>query len=623
MRAELADGRVLEFPDGTDPAVVQRTVKRLIAQDKSVPDSDPYADLAPKEKPKLSPFQKKAGIAESALSLVTAIPAGVIGSAAGLAEGLMPDNYGTREGGDRAATRAAEVAKALTYQPRGEAGQIALSNIGNAISASKIEGLGPIATGGTVSLSQAAPGAGRAAVSRGANRLADMARREPAPMAGFGSALADVEQTRLARAADLPVPIKLTKGQSSRSFEMQQFEKEVAKDSRAGGPLRERFADQNEAILKNFDAWSDQTGAQSGSLRATGQIVTDAIVEKANKAKAQIDNAYKKAREAGAMSERVDVSPLMKYVEEHQPESINAGVISALGEKIKKVGQAEKDAFGKATDRRTASVNDLEEVRKMVGALSQKDATNAHFGKEIRQLIDGITENVGGPEYRQARALRARYANEFENVGVIDKMMSTKPGTKDRAVAYEDVFKHSILNGSLDDVRTVRKTLQTAGEKGEQAWKELQGQTIQHLKDEITQSVATDIRGNPVVSPAKLNRLVTELDKDGKLDFIFGKKGAQQIRDVNEIAKDVYTAPPGSINTSNTTSALLNALGSIAMGRLPTAAGYAVNALKGMRETKLIENKVRASLNPELAGQKTSLSLKELSELSRKKETLQ
>lgn len=31
MRAELADGRVLEFPDGTDPAVVQATVKKVIA----------------------------------------------------------------------------------------------------------------------------------------------------------------------------------------------------------------------------------------------------------------------------------------------------------------------------------------------------------------------------------------------------------------------------------------------------------------------------------------------------------------------------------------------------------------------------------------------------------------
>src|SRR5258708_17238021 len=99
------------------------------------------------------------------------------------------------------------------------------------------------------------------------------------------------------------------------------------------------------------------------------------------------------------------------------------------------------------------------------------------------------------------------------------------------------------MKGSLEDVRALRRTLQTGGDQGKQAWKELQGATIQHLKDEITKNVATDIKGNKVVSPARLDRLVTELDKDGKLDFVFGKRGAQQIRDVNDIAKDVFTAP--------------------------------------------------------------------------------
>jgi hypothetical protein len=30
IQAQLADGRILEFPDGTDPSVVQATVKRVI-----------------------------------------------------------------------------------------------------------------------------------------------------------------------------------------------------------------------------------------------------------------------------------------------------------------------------------------------------------------------------------------------------------------------------------------------------------------------------------------------------------------------------------------------------------------------------------------------------------------
>ena len=41
MKAELADGTILEFPDGTDPAVIQRTVKGLIAQGEAQPAPQP------------------------------------------------------------------------------------------------------------------------------------------------------------------------------------------------------------------------------------------------------------------------------------------------------------------------------------------------------------------------------------------------------------------------------------------------------------------------------------------------------------------------------------------------------------------------------------------------------
>ena len=41
IEAQLADGRVLEFPDGTDPAVIQSTVKRLIAESQPAPKTTP------------------------------------------------------------------------------------------------------------------------------------------------------------------------------------------------------------------------------------------------------------------------------------------------------------------------------------------------------------------------------------------------------------------------------------------------------------------------------------------------------------------------------------------------------------------------------------------------------
>lgn len=38
VQAQLADGRILEFPDGTDPKVIQATVKRVIASSEAAPE---------------------------------------------------------------------------------------------------------------------------------------------------------------------------------------------------------------------------------------------------------------------------------------------------------------------------------------------------------------------------------------------------------------------------------------------------------------------------------------------------------------------------------------------------------------------------------------------------------
>jgi hypothetical protein len=406
---------------------------------------------------------------------------------------------------------------------------------------------------------------------------------------------------RVERAASLPVPINLTKGQATRTFDQVQFEREAAKNPTIGAPLRDRFATQNEQILQNFDAWIDQTGAQAPSLRATGEVVTQAIVNKANRANNAINLAYEKARESGAMAQKVNVESLYEYLEKNKPQSINAGVIgSTRGQLNQLIGLQRRDTFGQPIAREI-SINDLEEIRKQVTAASTKDGPNSHFGREIRTMIDQITEGKGGDDYKYARRLRTQYGNEFENIGIIDRLMSTKPGTRDRSIAYEDVFSKSILGGSLDDVRAVRKTLQTAGQQGEQAWKELQGQTIKYLKEEVTKSAQLDQRGNSVVSAHRLNALVTELDKDGKLDFIFGKQGSQQIRDINDIAKDVLTAPPGSINTSNTASILIGLLDTAVSGTtgLPLPVGTAIHQGAKYVGRKKMQGRVAEALSPQ------------------------
>jgi hypothetical protein len=59
MKAKLADGRVLEFPDGTDPAVIQNTVKKILGQGAQPiipPLPQPDALQQPTEVPRKSIF---------------------------------------------------------------------------------------------------------------------------------------------------------------------------------------------------------------------------------------------------------------------------------------------------------------------------------------------------------------------------------------------------------------------------------------------------------------------------------------------------------------------------------------------------------------------------------------
>lgn len=560
-----------------------------------------YAPV-PESKPP-SVLDRIKGAGEAVLSLLT----GATGGAAGMIGGTLGGVAGAIDTAIRGGTQprgglndaAMDQAQRFTYGPRTASGQEQSQGL-----ASLLQPLAalPPAAGGAAALTgpaltqvrAAAPAALRAAIpTTEINALRAPFSREEPQMVGAGSAMTNAATLRNERAQALPVPIDLTKGQRERTFDQQRFERETAKIPKAGEPLRQRFAEQNEKILQNFDAWLDETGAQSPDLRATGQIVDKVLTEKAAKAKAAINAEYEKARSSGELASPVDVTAIYEQLERRKPQSINAGVIGATkGEIDALAGPQRKDVFGQPIPR-TISINDLEEIRKSVTASRGKDATNAHFAKEIIGLIDAATDGAGGDSYKRARFLRTKYGREFENVGVVDKLMSTKPGTADRAVAYEDVFNHSIIGGSLDDTRMIRKTLQTAGPQGEQAWRELQGQTINYLKDASSKNAQRDIRGNPVVSFAGLDKAVRSLDADGKLDFIFGQQGSQRIRDLRDISADVVTTPPGAVNTSNTASVVMAALDAVGMfhgipAPVATATHQAAKALQARKINKQV-----------------------------------
>lgn len=515
-----------------------------------IPGAVPQAPIPIQESPGIG--DRLIGAVEAPASIITGLLAAPVGAAKGVVKGLLSGEYGTPEGVRVGAEEARQFTEAGTYVPRSQTGRELVQGFGQALSSSGLMGVplpelnaltatvGPTMTAIKPSVQLAT----QRATTAGQNAMARFRPAAPG-MAGGGAAVTQENLMRAARAESLPVPMRLTKGQAERGFEQQRFERETSKMPE-GEPLRQRFAEQNEQILQNFDAFKDASGAELNELRQVGQAVNSALQGKMDFARSKVRSAYTAAREAGDMEEPVNVSALRAYLEENSSAAKNAPVLQVVESEL----QRQTGGAG------TLTINQLEELRKTTGNFSTPGTPNAVYGPQIKTLIDQITEGKGGELYKYARRMNSEFAGEFKNQGVISKLLRNKPGTTDRAVAFEDVFSHSILNGSLDDVRAMRHSLQNAGDAGLQAWKELQGQTIQHIKDAITQNVARDINGNPIVSPAKLDAAVRSLDADNKLNYILGKQGAQQIRDINELAKDIYTSPPGAVNYSNTATVL-------------------------------------------------------------------
>jgi hypothetical protein len=223
----------------------------------------------------------------------------------------------------------------------------------------------------------------------------------------------------------------------------------------------------------------------------------------------------------------------------------------------------------------TISVRALEDIYQQIGTV--KDSANA---KPMKNIITEMGEGAGGELYQKARAARAQLAKEFEDVKRVDKLLGTKAGYVDRQVALDDVFKYVVLDGSLEEMRTVTKLLKKGGKEGEQAYAELKGQTIQHMKDMLTKGNQPSFRN--------LNTLINELDAEEKLTYMFGKKGRNEIMDLRDAIKDVLVKEPGAVNYSNTSGAVLRGLEALQTLRFP-GAKPAAEFVRTQEVTKKVE----------------------------------
>jgi len=603
MDVLMPDGTLVkDVPEGTTKAQLEAKLTGSVAPKTAPITSDVplVASHMPKQMPIAEPKTSMADKLKALYEVPATIGSAMVSQPASMLYGVGRSaidaaTQGTAPSGEARDAYYRQARQATQFQPTSPASVGALESIGGALEAAKIPPyLGNI---GMIPSAMQSAGAVRPMVNQAIQNItpevrtmAQALRKEVPTMAGVGAAEVPEAVARVQMANQLRVPGTYSKGQATKDLGQQKFEIETPKNfPELGKPLIEAQAKRNDTILQNFDAYVDATGKETYGLRETGRVVDKALVGAANKAKADINKAYTAAREAGETQQPVSYAPLKSYIDEQTPTVKRklAPIISAVEEEIakndpKKAGQI--------------SINSLEDIYQFINKNYEPGTVGEGHAKTMKNLINQMTEGQGGELYQEARKLRTKYGREFENVGYVDKLLRTKPGTTDRSVAFEDVFDHSILNGSLDDVRAIGMTLKKAGPEGQQAFKELQGQTIQYMKDKVSQSVDVDSFGNPVVSPAKFKSVVTQLDQDGKLDYLFGKAGAEEIRNLLEYTINVNAPLKGAANYSNTSSAIIGALDKIGAIRIPGVSNVAKFAAEKGKESAL-NKQIQESIN--------------------------
>ena len=577
--------------------------------------------------------QQIVGAGETALTLGTGAVSGTLGTLAGTLQGLsqqiLSGNFGTPEAMRAVEKAAAEGAQALTYQPRTQAGQEQVQAVGQVLANVLPPVLPAIAAPGAVmqAARTAAPTVGaarqigtaagqRAATATGQAiakpvQAATTAVREtlgmevaPAPaQAGArvsaGAAATPEALRRTTTAETLPVPVTLTKGAATRDAQQLAFEKEQIK-SDLGGPLRQRAEENNLQALQNFDALVDMTDAQLMDLSSTGGAVVKSLTEGLTAAKNRTRAAYKAAEKAGELENNVTLSTVVDYINENIPEGDLAPILKAAQQKAIAIGAAVPDANGRLVAQ-PITLRQAESLRQTFQRAGFEGADQFHGGS-LKRAFDVETEGLGGDLYKKARQIRLEQARKFENRAIVARLIKNRKGMEDPQVAADQVFRKSILNSSPEEITFLKRVLLTSGNDGQQAFKELQGATVRHLRDEATKGMGMDSQDRPLISPAKLHQSVQALDANGRLDVILGKKNAQIVRDLDDVVRYVTTVPPGTlVNSSGTAGTLLAAMAEAgatgALTGLPLPVASGIRQIIKMRQEGRTKAKINEALN--------------------------
>lgn len=440
-----------------------------------------------------------------------------------------------------------------------------------------------------------------------------------------------------ARLESLDVPVPATAGQLSRDPAQLRNEGNVSA-TKAGQPIRDIYLAQNKALLDNLDVLKGKTGGTADSPAQVGISVQDqALRAKLKAKKAEVSSLYNAADTAGETQQRVSIKPILDLINE-TPDKTHYGYVQSW---IKQMGAVSKETtpaptigkFVKGPDGQprmtqvkvgadsTAmvaddlSIRELEDLRKAAVAKQANGGEDAYYAGKLKEAIDQTTAGAGGDLYKKARAANVEKEREFGDQSAVARLVEQKTGRPlDRATALEDTWNATVKNGSAEDLTKVKKSLLAGGAKGQQAWRDLQAQTIQHIKDEATKTVSTFEDGQRNVTPAAMERAIKSIGSEN-LKVLFSPEMVGKLDRIMEATRTVKTEPPTGFKGSPTFANILTFLEKSMISKIPLLGDTATGIVKAAanlqdlgKSTREVKAATTTPLDEGIANAKNALA---------------
>ncbi|HCQ9935380.1 TPA: hypothetical protein OMR11_002731 [Acinetobacter baumannii] len=574
--------------------------------------------------PEPSLADKALGLGETALSAATGVTGGTLGMIGGTigqaGREILAGNFGTPEAAQRISQNAADSAADLTYAPRTQTGQEYTQTLGEvseplialtpalselALAGQAARATAPIAQGQAIRTAQAvAPVVERAgqmaarpvqavanATRSGVQSLGEMVglrtpeAEGPAP-ANVGAAQVPIDAQRLAMFDELGVTP--TTAQVSRNpSDLAEMYNMARKGGESGRVITEGLEKQQRDLAATIDDMIEKTGAESTNFYATGGKINDALNTQFKVEKARVSKQYNQARESEGAKAKVDLSNEPKWSDAEKTKADDAGyqldqsnVLNLINDNLDiegtsvyrnmkntavRLGIADEDSNGLLKPKpkgQEPTVNAVEEWRQRINELPS-DEKDIRAKTRIKKLIDYALDNSGSNAFKQARKDYGDFKNAWTTRSIVKDLIEMKKGANsgDRKVIDEKIVDRITSTAtSQADLDFIKKMI-TKTEDGQQAWRDLQGTVLNHIRNKAFSGV-DDANGSPALLASKLNDTIEKLDgHTRRLDTLLNKQDADKVRLAGDLAKVLKTVPENTgVNWSNTINAGLAGL---------------------------------------------------------------